>query len=36
MVGECVPFGMTGYSNSNDCSVAGAEFGALSLGYDTS
>ena len=29
-------FGMTDYSNSNDCSFTGAEFGALSLEYDTS
>ena len=26
---------MTDYSDSNDCSFTGAEFGALSLEYDT-
>ena len=29
-------FGMTDYSNSNDCSFTGAEFGVLSLEYVTS
>ena len=36
MIDWCVSFGMTGYSNSSDCSSTGAEFGALSLEYDTS
>ena len=26
---------LTDYSNSNDCSFAGAEYGVLSLEYDT-
>ena len=29
-------FGMTDYSNSNDCSFTGAGFGELSLEYVTS
>ena len=32
----CHLIGMTDYGNSNDCSFTGAEFGALSLEYDTS
>ena len=36
MVDKCVSFGMTGYSNSNDCSFTGAEFGVVSLEYVTS
>ena len=36
MVDWCVSFGMAGYSNSNDCSFTGAEFGVLPLEYVTS
>ena len=32
MVDQCVSFGMTDYSNSNDCSFTGAESWSIVIG----